>query len=115
MGKVKTPTQMANDLIDYFVLLYVEKYDRKPMINRYQSKFQVVDLLKDFSYDHIRTLLGYYFELNATHSIYDFVISYHQILDLKIQTDADAELRRKAREATKLRVEKYRQEKLNEQ
>lgn len=112
--KNKTPTQLANDFIDYFILKYSQKYKKRIILNRYQSKFQVVDLLRDFSYDDLITMLDYYFELNASHSIYDFVIGYHQISELKFETDEDAEQRRKAKEATRLRVEKYRQENMNE-
>lgn len=114
VNKSKTATQLANDLVDFFLLRYTEHYGSKPKFNRSQAKFQMADVLKDIEFKVILELIEYYFTLTADHSIYDFSANYHNIMEMKIRVEEDAVKREKIRIATMQRVQQYR-EKNNDQ
>ncbi len=112
----KNEIDEANSLVDFFVLSYKNKLGRDPGLNRYQAKFQMLDLLRDMGYDQLVQVIQYYFDLetNATRSFSDFLNSYHEVSSLKEETQKDALARARARALTMQKVKKYREE-LNEQ
>ncbi len=110
MAKTKNDMQLAALIIDLFVVCYKEKYRLPPVINRATGKFPIADILKDISYENLIELVKYYFKIDTKHSFQDFTRTYHELVELKTETEKDALARKKTREETLRRVQQYREE-----
>jgi hypothetical protein len=102
---------MANEkqpyvLIGLYESLYLEKYGRKPRINKFREKWAMQDVIDSVGYDRAVELLVYYFKTSKSgHPLNFFFYNFDKIDYLKAEIEKDITNRRVLREATKKMVE----------
>lgn len=106
----QTTAKQAHSLLSYYELLYKTKYKRAPRLNRYTAKWAMVDVIDAVGYDRTKELLDYFFKVDMSHEFMQFVYNYDGFEEAMEEAAADAERRRKVREATKRRVEDWSRE-----
>lgn len=104
----KLLAQDATDLAQLYVILFEEKYERKPHINALQIKNDLIEILRFESFDNVKSLLEYFFEHYNDHGWYYFATKYHELADMRDEREKDADRRKALIEETKRRVEEYR-------
>lgn len=102
---------MANEkepyvLIGLYEVLYKEKYNKKPRINKFREKWAMQDVIDSVGFDRAKELLIYYFRTSKSgHPLNFFFYNFDRIDSLKLEIDRDIKNRRVLREATKKLVE----------
>lgn len=102
---------MANEkepyvLIGLYESLYLEKYGRKPKINKFREKWAMQDVIDSVGFDCAKELLIYYFKTSKSgHPLNFFFYNFDKIDHLRIAMEKDVENRRMLLEATKKLVE----------
>jgi hypothetical protein len=102
----RTKTKIVNALMTQFIKLYEQKYGIKPRFNRYTEKWGFEYFLEDCGAS-AQDLLDYYFTLNRSHTVQDFLRNYQDLSEWMTEDAADEEYRRQLREATKKKVEEF--------
>jgi hypothetical protein len=93
-------------LIGLYESLYLEKYGRKPRINKFREKWAMQDVIDSVGYDRAVELLVYYFKTSKSgHPLNFFFYNFDKIDYLKAEIEKDITNRRVLREATKKMVE----------
>ena len=93
-------------MIGLYESLYLEKYGRKPRLNKFREKWAMQDVIDSVGFDRARDLLVYYFKTNKSgHPLSFFFYNFDKIDYLKIEIEKDIKNRRTLREATKKMVE----------
>jgi len=94
-------------LIGLYEVLYKEKYNRKPRINKFREKWAMQDVIDSVGYDRAKELLIYYFSLNKNgHPLNFFFYNFDKMDALKLEIEKDKEKRRLLLEETKHMVER---------
>lgn len=102
---------MANEkqpyvLIGLYESLYLEKYKKRPRINKFREKWAMQDVIDSVGYDRAVELLVYYFKTSKSgHPLNFFFYNFDKIDYLKAEIEKDITNRRVLREATKKMVE----------
>jgi len=102
---------MANEkqpyvLIGLYESLYLEKYKKKPRINKFREKWAMQDVIDSVGYDRAVELLVYYFKTSKSgHPLNFFFYNFDKIDYLKAEIEKDITNRRVLRGATKKMVE----------
>lgn len=93
-------------LIGLYEILYKEKYNRAPKINKYREKWAMQDVIDSVGFERSKELLVYYFKTGKSgHPLMFFFYNFDKIDVLKREIDKDIENRRTLRESTKRLVE----------
>jgi hypothetical protein len=93
-------------LIGLYEVLYKEKYNKKPRINKFREKWAMQDVIDSVGFDRAKELLIYYFRTSKSgHPLNFFFYNFDRIDSLKLEIDRDIKNRRVLREATKKLVE----------
>ena len=93
-------------LLSLYESLYVDKYSKKPKINKYKEKLGMSDVIDSIGYERARELLFYYFKVSKQgHPIQWFLYNFDRLDDMLMQSQEDELRRKKMREATKRMVE----------
>jgi hypothetical protein len=93
-------------LIGLYELLYKERYNKKPRINKFREKWAMQDVIDSVGFERAKELLTYYFKTNKSgHPLTFFFYNFDKIDYLKIEIEKDIKNRRTLREATKKMVE----------
>jgi len=93
-------------LIGIYQSLYLDRYGKKPRINKYREKWAMQDVIDSVGYERAKELLIYYFKTGKSgHPLNFFFYNFDKIDILKNEIDRDKEKRRMLREATKKMVE----------
>ena len=93
-------------LISIYEMLYKEKYNRTPKINKYREKWAMQDVIDSVGYTRAKELLEYYFGLTKNgHPLQFFFYNFDKMDALKIEIEKDKEKRRLLLEETKKMVE----------
>jgi hypothetical protein len=93
-------------LIGLYELLYKERYNKKPRINKFREKWAMQDVIDSVGFERAKELLTYYFKTNKSgHPLNFFFYNFDKIDYLKIEIEKDIKNRRTLREATKKMVE----------
>lgn len=95
----------GEQLLDYFISLFEEKFNRRPDINRFQAKYRASDVVKDLSLNKAKELVDYYFHVKKKPDFNHFVYNYNDLLKAKERRDKDREKREQLRERTRKRME----------
>lgn len=99
-------TKQPYALLSLYERLYQEKYNKKPVINRYREKWGMVDVIDSVGFDRAKDLLEYYFRTNKVgHPITWFFSNFDTMHKMLEQRTLDEEHRKKLREQTRLMVE----------
>lgn len=93
-------------LLSLYESLYLDKYSKKPRINKYKEKWAMSDVIDSIGYERARELLFYYFKVTKQgHPIQWFLYNFDRLDDMFVQSQEDELRRKKMREATKRMVE----------
>ena len=102
---------MANEresyvLIGLYEKLYLEKYNKKPRINKFREKWAMQDVIDSVGMDRAKELLVYYFKTTKSgHPLSFFFYNFDKIDYLKTEREKDAKHRKLLLQATKQLVE----------
>ena len=102
---------MANEkqpyiLIGLYESLYLEKYKRKPRINKFREKWAMQDVIDSVGYGRAKELLEYYFTTTKHgHPIQFFFFNFDKIDIMQREIEKDKKNRKALQEATKRLVE----------
>jgi hypothetical protein len=93
-------------LISIYEMLYKEKYNRTPKINKYREKWAMQDVIDSIGFDRARNVLEYYFRTNRPgHPLQHFFFNFDKLDQVMIELDKDKLAREKLRMQTKQMVE----------
>ena len=93
-------------LISIYEMLYKEKYNRAPKINKYREKWAMQDVIDSIGFDRARNVLEYYFRTNRPgHPLQHFFFNFDKLDQVMIELDKDKLAREKLRMQTKQMVE----------
>ena len=102
---------MANEkqpyvLIGLYESLYLDRYGKKPRINKFREKWAMQDVIDSVGYERAKDLLVYYFKTSKSgHPLNFFFYNFDKIDYLKTEIEKDVVHRRLLRAETKKRVE----------
>ena len=102
---------MANEKLPYVLIglyenLYLEKYNKKPRINKFREKWAMQDVIDSVGMDKAKELLVYYFKTaKSGHPLSFFFYNFDKIDYLKTEREKDAKHRKLLLQATKELVE----------
>jgi len=102
----KDEAKLAHGLVSLYCLLYKEKYNKSPIVNRYKEKWAMQDVVDSTGYDRAKVLLEYYFKMSkAGHPLQFFYYNFDKI-DLTLsQVEEDKVRRELIRQKTKAMVQ----------
>jgi len=96
--------QQAQALLTRFTNGFVERYGWKPVINRYKSKWGMVDVIDSIGYQRATELIDYYFKCEADHTVEGFFNTFDSLDKMQIEQEADAKKRARLRAETRERM-----------
>jgi hypothetical protein len=92
-------------LISIYEMLYKEKYNRAPKLNKYREKWAMQDVIDSIGFDRARDVLEYYFKTNRPgHPLQQFFFNFDKLDQVMIELEKDKLSREKLREQTKQMV-----------
>jgi hypothetical protein len=93
-------------LIGVYESLYLERYGKKPRVNKFREKWAMQDVIDSVGYERAKDLIVYYFKTSKSgHPLNFFFYNFDKIDYLKTEIEKDVVHRRLLREETKKRVE----------
>jgi hypothetical protein len=93
-------------LIGLYENLYLEKYNKKPRINKFREKWAMQDVIDSVGMDKAKELLVYYFKTTKSgHPLSFFFYNFDKLDYLKTEREKDATHRKLLLQATKELVE----------
>jgi hypothetical protein len=102
---------MANEkqpyvLIGLYESLYLEKYNKKPRLNKFREKWAMQDVIDSVGFERAKQLLIYYFKTSKYgHPLQFFYYNFDKIDRVQNDTEKDKLHRSILREETKKMVE----------
>jgi hypothetical protein len=102
---------MANEkqpyvLIGLYESLYLEKYNKKPRLNKFREKWAMQDVIDSVGFERAKQLLIYYFKTSKYgHPLQFFYYNFDKIDRVQNDTEKDKLHRSILREETKRMVE----------
>jgi hypothetical protein len=102
---------MANEkqpyvLIGLYESLYLEKYNKKPRLNKFREKWAMQDVIDSVGFERAKQLLIYYFKTSKYgHPLQSFYYNFDKIDRVQNDTEKDKLHRSILREETKRMVE----------
>lgn len=102
----KSDSKQPYMLLSLYESLYSDRYNKSPRINKYKEKWAMQDVIESMGFDRSKELLEYYFKVTKQgHPLQWFFYNFDRLDDMLLQSEEDAQRRRKMREATKKMVE----------
>lgn len=103
-----TETQQAHTLISIYERLFVDRYNQKPVMNRFKFKWGFVSMIEDLGYKRAESVIEFYFRTERVGHPVDYLLyNYEKLNEIKTASDNDDEERARIRAATKLKVEEW--------
>jgi hypothetical protein len=102
---------VANEKLPYVLIglyenLYLERYNKKPRINKFREKWAMQDVIDSVGMDKAKELLVYYFKTTKSgHPLSFFFYNFDKLDYLKTEREKDAMHRKLLLQATKELVE----------
>jgi len=102
---------VANEKLPYVLIglyenLYLERYNKKPRINKFREKWAMQDVIDSVGMDKAKELLVYYFKTTKSgHPLSFFFYNFDKLDYLKTEREKDAVHRKLLLQATKELVE----------
>lgn len=102
---------MANNkgpyiLISLYETLYVEKYNKKPKLNKFREKWAMQDVIDSVGFERAKELIEYYFKTTKfNHPLQFFFYNFDRIDKMQRDIENDRIHREHLREETKKLVE----------
>jgi hypothetical protein len=86
--------------------LYLNKYNKRPRLNKFREKWAMQDVIDSVGYDRARELLEYYFKTNKNGHPLNFFYNNFDRLEMHMENSIkDKASRKNIMEATKKLVE----------
>jgi hypothetical protein len=93
-------------LISIYEMLYKEKYNRAPSLNKYREKWAMQDVIDSIGFDRARDVLTYYFKTKKPgHPLQHFLFNFDKLDNVMVELEKDKLVRQKLRMQTKQMVE----------
>ena len=93
-------------LIGLYQLLYKEKYNRVPTMNKFREKWAMQDVLDSVGFERAKDLLTYYFKINKSgHPLQFFYYNFDKMDQMHKEIEKDKVSRRLLLQETKKMVE----------
>jgi hypothetical protein len=93
-------------LIGLYQLLYKEKYNRVPTMNKFREKWAMQDVIDSVGFERAKDLLTYYFRINKSgHPLQFFYYNFDKMDQMNKEIEKDKVSRRLLLEETKKMVE----------
>jgi len=93
-------------LIGLYESLYLEKYNKKPKLNKFREKWAMQDVIDSVGFERAKQLLIYYFKTSKYgHPLQFFYYNFDKIDKVQNDTEKDKLHRSILREETKRMVE----------
>jgi hypothetical protein len=96
--------QQAQALLTRFIKGFESRYDWSPVINRYKSKWGMVDVIDSIGYPRAVELVDYYFKCEADHTVEGFFNTFDSLDKMQKDQEADAKKRARLRAETRERM-----------
>jgi hypothetical protein len=107
----KDDSKFCYALINTYIRLFAERYDKKPTVNRHREKWAMNDVIESVGYERAKELLEYYFKTtNQGHSLTWFFYNFDRLDEMLKRVDEDNAWRAKIRMQTKQRMEEVNNE-----
>ena len=110
MASLKKPTesQQAHALISAYEKRFADKYNYKPIMNRFKYRWGFDSMIKDLGYTRAEDVIEFYFRTERIGHPVDYLLyNYEKLNEIKTASDLDDDERCKIRAATKLRVAEW--------
>jgi hypothetical protein len=93
-------------LLDLYSSLYLDKYNKKCILNKYRDKWAMIDVIESVGFERAKELIGYYFRLSnrSGHSLQWFLYNFDRLDDMLKKSEQDMHKRAIMREKTKQMV-----------
>lgn len=102
----KSDPKLSYALISLYENLYLDKYGKRPVVNRYREKWGMQDVIDSVGYDRAKELLDYYFKTNKPgHPVNWFFMNFDSMDKMLYQKAEDEINRKKLKQLTKQMVE----------
>ena len=93
-------------LIGLYQLLYKEKYNRVPTMNKFREKWAMQDVIDSVGFERAKDLLTYYFKINKSgHPLQFFYYNFDKMDQMHKEIEKDKVSRRLLLQETKKMVE----------
>jgi hypothetical protein len=93
-------------LIGLYQLLYKEKYNKVPTINKFREKWAMQDVIDSVGFERAKDLLTYYFKINkGGHPLQFFYYNFDKMDQMNKEIEKDKVSRRLLLQETKKMVE----------
>jgi hypothetical protein len=93
-------------LISLYETLYVEKYNKKPKLNKFREKWAMQDVIDSVGFERAKELIEYYFKTTKfNHPLQFFFYNFDRIDKMQRDIENDRIHREHLREETKKLVE----------
>lgn len=93
-------------LIGLYQLLYKEKYNRVPTMNKFREKWAMQDVIDSVGFERAKDLLTYYFKINKSgHPLQFFYYNFDKMDQMYKEIEKDKVSRRLLLQETKKMVE----------
>lgn len=93
-------------LIDLYVLLYTERYKKKPLVNKFRDRWGFTDMIDTVGYDRSVEILKFYFAIDrASHNLSALFNNFDKLDESLRIRDEDRAKRAILRKQTKQRME----------
>lgn len=104
----KPTAQQCHALTTYFINQYGEKLGKSASVNRNKARWGFESVLMDYTPSQARELIDYYLEHYETPSVEWFLFNYEKVDVAKQEHDENELIAAKRREATRQRLEEWR-------
>lgn len=93
-------------LINIYESLYLDRYNKKPKINKFREKWAMQDVINSVGFDRAKELLVYYFKTSKYgHPLQFFYYNFDKIDKMQYDIEQDKIHRSILREETKRMIE----------
>lgn len=110
MAKVTTATlnKQADELLNLYVSLYVDKYGKSPTINRFKQRWAFKDMIADYGLAPSKSVVEYYFSTGRVgHPMEYLLYNYDKLHRIMVDIKQDEVKREEIRRETEERVKEW--------
>lgn len=110
MAKVTTATlnKQADELLNLYVSLYVDKYGKSPTVNRFKQRWAFKDMITDYGVSPCRAIIEYYFSTGRVgHPMEYLLYNYDKLHNIMVEIAQDEVRRAEIRQETEQRVREW--------
>src|SRR5215216_2898384 len=101
MASAKDVAKLAYSLIDLYIYEYFARFNRRPDVNRFKSKYGFQDMINDLGFERSKKVIVHYVSSNRPSiTVNDLLYNYDKISAVIDQMEEDEKNRAVLREET---------------